>query len=278
VVVIGDTNSTLGCALAAKKEDLPLIHVEAGLRSDETNLPEEVNRRTVDVMANLLCAPSAAAASRLESERVPGAVVVTGDVAHDVLLRHIQLAPPSPSHGTEFALTTFHRAAITSDARALRSVLEALGALEMPVIFAAHPRTRLALERFNLIERVPPSVSLRPPLGYLEAIGAVRDAAVVITDSGGLQREAYWLGTPCVTLRTETEWVETVECGANTLVEPLRAREALLSAVREQRRARKLGAWATNAYGDGDAAERVAAAVAAYFPDLGKLPCSPTPL
>jgi UDP-GlcNAc3NAcA epimerase len=149
----------------------------------------------------------------------------------------------------------------------------ALGALEMPVLFAVHPRTRLALERFDLIQRIPPSVSIRPPLGYLEAIAAIRDAAVVITDSGGLQREAYWLGTPCVTLRTETEWVETVECGANTMVQPMLAREALLSAVHEQRRGRKVGAWPTNAYGDGDAAERVAAAVASYFPDLDRLGC-----
>jgi UDP-GlcNAc3NAcA epimerase len=183
-------------------------------------------------------------------------------------------APPPPKEPSEFALTTIHRAAITSDARALRSVLEALGALEMPVNFAVHPLTRLALVLFELMQSIPPSVSIRPPLGYLEAIAAVRDAAVVITDSGGLQREAYWLGTPCVTLRTQTEWVETVECGANTMVQPLLAREALLSVVREQRRARKVGAWPTDAYGGGDAAERVVAAVASYFQDLDRLGCA----
>jgi UDP-GlcNAc3NAcA epimerase len=138
-----------------------------------------------------------------------------------------------------------------------------MGDLAMPVLFAVHPRTQLALERYGLIDSVPRSVSVRPPLGYLEAIAAVRDATVVITDSGGLQREAYWLGTPCVTLRGETEWVETVECGANILVEPLQARPELPRAVVEHRRRKRENPWLRDAYGRGDAAERVAQAVAA---------------
>jgi UDP-N-acetylglucosamine 2-epimerase len=262
VIVIGDTNSTLGCALAAHKGNFPLIHVEAGLRANEPNLPEEVNRRVVDVMATLLCAPSHANAARLRAEQVPGTIVITGDVARDVLVRHLVLAPRTEGP-SRFALATIHRAAITSDPDALRSVIQAMGKLGMPVLFALHPRTRLALERYDLLGGVPASVSILPPLGYLEAIAAVRDATVVITDSGGLQREAYWLGTPCVTLRSETEWVETVECGANRLVTPLNAGEELVGAVQEQSRKKQEKPWTTDAYGDGHAAERVTEAIAA---------------
>ena len=264
VVVIGDTNSTLGCALAASKERLLLVHVESGLRSSEPNLPEESNRRVVDVLSDLLCAPSQSSASRLHTERVAGTIVTTGDIARDVLRRHLGLVPPSRG-STPFAFATIHRAALTEDAAALRSVLEALGDLPLPVVFALHPRTRIALERHGLLNRVPPSVSLRPPMGYFEAVAAVRDAAVVVTDSGGLQREAYWLGTPCVTLRAETEWLETVECGANLLVPPTRVREMLVSTVVEQYQVKQGTPWAAEAYGDGHAAERVADAIAAQL-------------
>jgi UDP-GlcNAc3NAcA epimerase len=260
VVVIGDTNSTLGCALAAKKEDLPLVHVEAGLRSKEPKLPEEINRRLVDAMADLLCAPSLASAARLEGERLSGRVVITGDVAYDVLRRNLELAP-APRTATPFALATIHRAALTDDPEALRSVIEALERIGMPVLFPIHPRTQLALKKFGLLERIPASVSTSAPLGYLNAIAAVRDASVVVTDSGGLQREAYWLGTPCVTLREETEWGETVDCGANTLVPPLEARERLAEAVAQQCRRRRDQPWSKEAYGDGKAAQKVADAI-----------------
>jgi UDP-N-acetylglucosamine 2-epimerase len=262
VVVIGDTNSTLGCALAASKEGLPLVHVEAGLRSSEPNLPEEVNRRIVDLLASLLCAPSSACVSRLQAERLPGLVSLTGDVARDVLLRHLQLAPP-PAGGPAFALATIHRAALTNDADALQSVIEGLAGLGMPVILPIHPRTRLALERYGLTASVPAAVCLRSPMGYLETIAATRDAAVVVTDSGGLQREAYWLGTPCVTLRSDTEWVETLDCGANALVPPIKARERLAGVVAEQYRRKREDPWSTDAYGSGHAAAQVADAIAA---------------
>ncbi len=260
VVVIGDTNSTLGCAIAATKEGLPLVHVEAGLRSSEPNLPEESNRRVVDALADLLCAPSDSSAARLHSERVPGTVVTTGDVARDVLLRHLELAPPYESSST-FALVTMHRAALTDDPGALRAVLAALGRLPMRVVFAVHPRTRIAFERHKLLDSVPASVSLQQPMGYLDMIAMVQQAAVVVTDSGGLQREAYWLGVPCVTLRGETEWLETVESGANALVVPASAGETLAGAVLSQRRQKEEKPWSPDAYGDGHAAERIADAI-----------------
>jgi UDP-GlcNAc3NAcA epimerase len=140
-----------------------------------------------------------------------------------------------------------------------------------------HPRTRLALELYDLFGGIPAPVSILPPLGYLEAIATIRDATVVITDSGGLQREAYWLGTPCITLRSETEWTETVECGANTLVAPLNARQELGAAVLEQCRKKPEYPWTAEAYGDGHAAERVAEAIAANLAPVS-VPPSTTPL
>lgn len=261
VLVIGDTNSTLGAALAASKEGYPLVHVEAGLRSSEPNLPEETNRRVVDVLAQLLCTPSAASDARLRAEKVPGTVVNTGDVARDVLLRHLRIAPP-PRSGPPFVLATFHRAALTGDPDALVALIDALAALDLPILLPLHPRTRGALERFDLLRRLPATVDLRVPLGYLEMIAAARDAAVVITDSGGLQREAYWLGTPCVTVRGETEWTETVACGANALVPAADAPRLLVETVAAQRRKATESPWTPDAYGDGSAAMRVGDAVA----------------
>ncbi len=260
VVVIGDTTSTLGCALAASKEGLPLVHVEAGLRSSEPGLPEEVNRRVVDAIAQLLCAPSARAAAQLRGEGTAGMVVDTGDVARDVLLRHLALAPP-PAARPPFVLATAHRAALTSSREALAALLAGLGSLELPVLLPLHPRTREALERFGLMHPLPPSIEMRPPMGYLETVAAVRDAAAVVTDSGGLQREAYWLGTPCVTVRGETEWTETVSCGANALVPALETPVRLAGAVAAQRRRAREAPWRPDFYGDGRAAERIAEAV-----------------
>lgn len=261
VIVIGDTTSTLGCALAASKEGIPLVHVEAGLRSNELGLPEEANRRVVDVLSHALCAPSAAAAECLRAERTPGIVTVTGDVARDVLARHLPLAP-QPWAGEPFAFATAHRAALTSDPAGLAALLFALGGLDLPVRLPLHPRTRDALQRFGLLGRIPPTVTIGPPLGYLETIAAVRDAAVVITDSGGLQREAYWMGTPCVTIRGETEWVETVAAGANALLPVHEAPASLARVVERQCERRSRAPWAADAYGDGAAAERVVYAVA----------------
>lgn len=267
MVVIGDTNSTLGCALAASKEGVPLVHVEAGLRSNEPNLPEEANRRLVDVLGRLLCAPSEVSAGRLRAELVSGTVVTTGDVARDVLCHHLRLASP-PTPDPPFVLATVHRSAVTGDRDALRSVLLGLGQLGLPVVFPIHPRTRKAIDDFDLVSHVPPTVYLCAPMGYLEAIAAVRDATVVVTDSGGLQREAYWLGRPCVTLRSETEWVETLECGANALVAPLEAGDSLARIVGTQRERQKDSPWSTDVYGDGHAAERIADAISTNFGTL----------
>ncbi len=262
VVVVGDTNSTLGCALAAAKLRIPVVHVEAGLRADDPMMAEEINRRMVDHISAVACAPSEGAAARLRDERVPGTVVCTGDVARDVLVRHATRAPAAgdvggPAADGPYAFATLHRAELVDDPARLRAAVDALAALPLPVTFAAHPRTRARLAALGLEGGVG-AVRVVPPLGYLEALARVRDASVVVTDSGGLQREAYWLGTPCVTFRGETEWGETVALGANRLVPADRA--DLLGAAVAAALAAGRG-WDRGAYGDGDAAGRVGEAV-----------------
>ena len=267
VVVIGDTNSTLGCALAAAKLRIPVVHVEAGLRASDFMLAEEINRRAVDAMSAILCAPSRAVADRLRAEGLPGRVVVTGDIARDVLIRNLSKLPSSSafltggvSATTRFAYATLHRAELTSDVALLGRALDALGSLGMPVILPMHPRTRKVVKDSGLETRMPRDIQVLQPLGYFESAACVRDAAVVVTDSGGIQREAYWLGTPCVTLRTETEWSETVVSGANVVVSPDRI-GGLAGAVTAQ--AGRARTWNKDLLGTGNAGELIAGAVAA---------------
>ncbi len=264
VVVIGDTNSTLGCALAAAQLHIPVVHVEAGMRARDPRLVEEMNRRVVDVVSAVLCAPSAAAADRLREEKVQGTVALVGDVARDVLERNIGRArrasdcagwPLPPAE--PFIFATLHRAELVDDVPLLVRVLDGLGRLSLPVILATHPRTRNALTRSGVGSALPRSVRFLPPLGYLETLACIRDARAVVTDSGGVQREAYWLGTPCVTVRGETEWKETVELGANTLFPPEGAADGLAEVVTGRLRSSTATPWNRDAYGAGDAAARI---------------------
>ncbi|HEV7994199.1 MAG TPA: UDP-N-acetyl glucosamine 2-epimerase [Gemmatimonadaceae bacterium] len=268
VVVLGDTNSTLGCAMAAAQMRIPLVHVEAGLRVGDPLMIEEINRRVVDSIGALLCAPSVAAAERLRSERVAGTVVHTGDVARDVLERFSARAAPVASfewwpvsHTEPFVFATLHRAELMNDLSVLRGVLTGLGELGLPVVLPAHPRLRTALAS-SAIGSLPPTIQVLNPLGYLEALACTREALAVVTDSGGIQREAYWLGTPCITVRDETEWTETVELGANVVVSPRSAALWLPRALDQQVQtstARRI--WDRNAYGAGDAAGRIGDAI-----------------
>jgi len=266
-VVIGDTNSTLGCALAATKLRIPVVHVEAGLRADDVLMPEEINRRVVDAISHVLCTPSARATRRVESERQDAVVARTGDVAYDSLMTQADRLPAPPRPGGagdgEFCFATVHRAELTDRPEVLRGVLEALGSLDRPVLLALHPRTRAALAAAGIEPRFGPRLTIVPPVGYLESLALARAAEMVFTDSGGLQREAYWLGTPCITLRRETEWIETVEQGANIPIDPGGGGAELARAIGEHRRRWSNGAaWTPTAYGSGDAAHRIAAALA----------------
>jgi UDP-N-acetylglucosamine 2-epimerase len=214
VVVRGDTNSTLAGARAARACGVPLVHVEAGMRSYRSDMPEERNRIETDRLADLNCAPTAAAAGRLRDEGVAGAVVTTGDVLFDMLLETRDRLPPRAEEDC-YVLATVHRNYNTDDAARLSAVMDCLAVVPSRVILPLHPRTRERLATYGL--SVPANVECRRPTTYTEMLALERDAEAIVTDSGGVQREAYFWGVPCVTLREETEWTETVESGWNTL-------------------------------------------------------------
>jgi UDP-GlcNAc3NAcA epimerase len=253
VVVFGDTNSTLAGALAAAKLGVLSAHVEAGLRSFVRSMPEEVNRVVADHCCDLLLAPNETAMRNLAAEGLGGRAVLSGDIMVDALLMARERAPAAAevlgrlqlAAGGTFMLLTLHRAANTDQRGRLATILEGLeGGPTM--VFPVHPRTRAALERHGLA--LPANVHAVEPLPYLETVALARDAAAVVTDSGGLQKEAYLLETPCITLRDETEWTETAELGWNVLVGA--DRERIRSALRHPPR----GGSHPPVYGDGRAA------------------------
>jgi UDP-GlcNAc3NAcA epimerase len=261
VLVRGDTNATLAGARAAAARDLPLLHVEAGLRSFRSDMPEERNRIETDRLADVLFAPTDAAEANLELEDVGGKVHRTGDVLADVLLATAPLLPPGRPE-RPYLLATAHRNYNTDDPQRLRSLLTCLGTSPWPVVFPLHPRTRASIQALDL--QPPANVELRPPVTYREMLVLERDAVAIATDSGGVQREAYLWGVPCLTLREETEWVETVSTGWNSLVgvDPDRFRTAL-AAPRPHR-------WPP-LFGDGRASQEIAELVQAHLTDTERL-------
>ena len=265
VLVYGDTNSTLAGALAAVDAGVPLVHVEAGMRSFDRTQPEERNRVLTDQLASLLLCSSAAAVAQLEREQVPGAASAVGDVMVDVALavreRALARTDVLEAHGLQpgaYVLATAHRPANVDDPASLERLVELLEAIEEPVIMPLHPRSLARLERHHLAARAAAAASLMPPLGYVEFAVLLHHARAVLTDSGGVQKEAYLAGVPCVTMREETEWGETVAAGWNTLVglDATAARSAL---------ARTPPAERPPLWGEGDAGARVLAALEAYY-------------
>jgi len=225
VLVYGDTNSTLAGALAAAKLSIPTAHVEAGLRSFNRRMPEEINRVVADHLAALLFCPSENAAANLAREGITAGVHVVGDVMADALesvgaraaarstiLERLGLRPGG------FLLATIHRAENTDDPVRLQSILTAFAGIPETIVFPVHPRTRKTLAALGDPHRALPRLRTIDPVGYLDMAWLERSARLIMTDSGGVQKEAYWLGVPCLTLRDETEWVETVEAGWNRLV------------------------------------------------------------
>jgi UDP-GlcNAc3NAcA epimerase len=265
VLVYGDTNSTLAGALAAAQRGVPVVHVEAGMRSFDRSMPEELNRVLCDHMSELLLCASETAAENLRREAARGRIEVVGDVMIDVACRWQPDAPAGSealaAHGLEpggYLLLTAHRAGNVDDPERLRALVRIVAALEGPVLFPVHPRTRACLRDAGLLaelERLD-GVLLTEPLGYVEFAALVRGARAVLTDSGGVQKEAYLAGVPCVTLRSTTEWVETVDAGWNTLadLDLDRVLAALERPIPNDRPA---------LYGDGKAAERCVAAIGA---------------
>ena len=250
VLVYGDTNSTLAGARAAVSERVPLAHVEAGLRSGDLSMPEERNRIEVDRVAQLRLAPDERSRETLLAENDGGRIEVVGDVMRDALDLFTPIAlRDAAAHEKPYAVLTLHRAANTEPER-LRRIISALCETGWAFVFPVHPRTRHVMEE-HAIEPAP-SVHTVAPLGYLAMLALVADASRVVTDSGGLQKEAYWLRVPCITLRPSTEWTDTVRAGANTLVDPADPRD-LTSALDSA----TFPADAPTLYGDGKAAGRI---------------------
>jgi UDP-N-acetylglucosamine 2-epimerase (non-hydrolysing)/UDP-GlcNAc3NAcA epimerase len=263
VVVAGDTTTTLAGALAAAKLALPLAHVEAGLRSFDLRMPEEQNRIVADHLAALRFCPTEAAVANLAHEGIEAGVHRVGDVMYDACLMFAPLAAARPGPralGLEpggYVLLTVHRAAATDTPEALAALVALVEAIDEPAVFPVHPRTRNRLEGAGLWGRLAQRSGLRlsPPVGYLDFTALLIGARAVLTDSGGVQKEAYFHGVPCITLRDTTEWVETVSGGFNRLVgmDAARARAALADAAMPAER--------PLSYGDGHAAERIADAL-----------------
>ena len=259
VLIYGDTNSTLAGALAAAKLGIPVAHVEAGLRSYNRAMPEEINRVVADSLSSLLFCPTQAASANLAKEGITEGVHVVGDVMYDAILLFSQVSAGREDalldrldlKRGEYLLATVHRASNTDNPNNLRSIFRALGETGETVAFPVHPRTRKAI-RLAGIEPAR-NLILLEPVSYLDMLVLEKNARKILTDSGGVQKEALWLGVPCITMRGETEWVETVECGWNTLAGTDPAQ--ILAAVHAPRPKGQ----PPQIYGDGHASERIAA-------------------
>ncbi|MBL8161787.1 MAG: UDP-N-acetylglucosamine 2-epimerase (non-hydrolyzing) [Anaerolineae bacterium] len=238
VVVFGDTNSTIAGALAAAKIHIPVAHIESGLRSYDRRMPEEVNRVMTDHLSSALFAPTQAAVDNLRKEGITRGVRLVGDVRVDVVEQTVPRARTRQSDlftqtglqaGEGFALATIHRASNTDDRARLSDIVNAFNTLDLPVVLPVHPRLKKMLAEFGLSF----SGNVRPvePLGFVDMVALLDACRMVITDSGGLQKEAYMLRRPCVTVRDTTEWIETVESGWNRLTEPGDFRAAAAAAA-----------------------------------------------
>jgi UDP-GlcNAc3NAcA epimerase len=260
VLVPGDTNSTLAGALAAAKMDVPVAHIESGCRSFDMGMPEEVNRRLTDHCSDLLYCVSEWARDQLLKEGIdPMAVSLVGDTMYESVVAHRQDIDGSEiidKLGVEepFLVLTVHRAENTDDETRLKDIFETVMGFEKEIIFPCHPRTKNRLGGAGLLEKVfDSSIRLVDPVGYYSMLRLIRDAELVLTDSGGVQKEAYWLETPCVTLRDNTEWRETIELGWNRLVgaDPVLIKEAVEGYLADR------PGLAMNPYDYGGASEKI---------------------
>jgi UDP-GlcNAc3NAcA epimerase len=262
VLVYGDTNTTLAGALAAAKLHIPVAHVEAGLRSFDRRMPEEINRVLTDHASDLLFCPTETAVANLADEGIRSGVHLVGDVMVDAMEFNRAIAEKRSHILSDLALEqggylviTVHRPSNTDSKEHMATILTALGRGGKPVVFPIHPRTRNYLQEYGLLENIPENVRVTEPLGYLDMIRLMANAEKILTDSGGIQKEAYVLGVPCITLRENTEWVETVEAGWNVLVGA--EREKIADAI--LRFAPEIPGRAL--YGSGDAGRRIVEAL-----------------
>ncbi len=268
VLVYGDTNSTIAGALAASKLHIPVAHVEAGLRSFNWDMPEEINRVLTDRISTWLFCPTQTAVNHLKNEGITEGVFLTGDVMYDALLHFSRLAEKGPSPlktlglaEKAYSLATVHRPANTDFPQNLRAIVEAFLESGETIVFPVHPRTRKFLSDYGLEAEIRRSsnVKLVEPLGYLEMLILEKNARKILTDSGGIQKEAYLWGVPCVTLREETEWTETVEEGWNRLVGA--DKEKILEAISDFHPT----APRQFSYGDGNASAKIVEILESHF-------------
>jgi len=258
VLVYGDTNSTLAGALAAAKLKIPVFHVEAGMRSYRKDMPEEINRVLTDHVSDLLFVPTANAVHNLRKENIRKDVYQVGDIMLDAF-RYFEKLTTRKSFRSPlrppYALATIHRAENTDDANTLRSLCAALSQFPLPVLWPIHPRARYALRRHRI--KLGSRVRMISPVGYLENIRLQSSASIILTDSGGMQKEAYFLHKPCITLRRETEWIETVQSGHNVLGGTSPASVLKAYAILQKRAYRS---W-PHLFGGGHTAERIASRI-----------------
>lgn len=265
LLVYGDTNSTLAGALAAAKLHIPVAHIEAGLRSFNRRMPEEINRVVTDHLSSLLYCPTETAVKNLAQEGITKGVRLVGDVMYDALLCNSQVAEERSTileqlqiHPKAYFLATVHRAENTEDTGRLQSIVNAFEKISAihPVIWPVHPRTRQVLKSHNILLVSNHSLRIIDPISYLDMLLLEKQAKVILTDSGGVQKEAFWFGIPCVTLREESEWVETVQTGWNTLVgtDP----DRILAAAMRQT---PLESSLQNLHGDGHSAKKMVQAL-----------------
>jgi UDP-GlcNAc3NAcA epimerase len=257
VCVYGDTNSTLAGALVAAKLNVPLLHIEAGLRSFNRQMPEEVNRVMTDHLAQLLFAPTSLAVQCLQNEGISHGVHLVGDVMMDAVLHYQSKAQETSDilkrlqlNYNGFYLATVHRPSNTDDRQRLSSILESFTKLDMPVVFPIHPRTKTLIQKMELSEYLSAnSIVPIPPISYLDMLVLESACRCVITDSGGIQKEAYIFERPCFTLRNETEWKETVDIGWNQLVQPENLSQSIAKFIQPSEYPKL--------YGNGDAATQI---------------------
>jgi len=269
IIVPGDTNSTLAGALTAVKMGISVAHVEAGARSYDMKMPEEINRRVVDHISSLLFTPTKTCTENLLKESIEKRKIFeVGDTMYDVLLHQL----PKVENSTilnqlnlrprDYIFLTIHRQENVDNAERLTNVIKALSELkEFDVVSPLHPRTMKRLEEFNLLTKLESlkHIKIIKPVGYIEALALIKNAKLVLTDSGGIQKEAFWLKTPCITLRENTEWVETVELGVNKLVgtDPVRIFSSVKEVLNNESEIKRRIEKSPNPFGDGRASERI---------------------
>ncbi|HQC34111.1 MAG TPA: UDP-N-acetylglucosamine 2-epimerase (non-hydrolyzing) [Methanoculleus sp.] len=265
VLVYGDTNSTLAGALAAAKMHVPVAHVEAGLRSFDRRMPEEVNRVLTDHASDILFCPTATAVRNLAAEGVTEGVFLVGDVMVDAMNHNRAIAEERSRiledagvRPGEYLVVTVHRPSNTDSRENMAAIIGALGEAGVPVVFPVHPRTRKFLLGYDLLAAMPENIRITEPLGYLDMLRLMAHAKKILTDSGGVQKEAYMLGVPCITLRENTEWVETVEAGWNVLVGA--EGEGIVDAIRQF----SPGFLQKRIFGEGDASLRIREILTGY--------------